>query len=46
MQNGYKYRDKTLTPKRAEQLILTLFGGTPRIKKEYITAGIFQFHKS
>jgi len=46
MQNRYKYKDEPLTPSKAARLILTLFTGVMCIKKQYITAGVFQFHKS
>ena len=46
MQNRYKYLGEPLTPRKAEPLILTLFAGTPKIKRKYIRAGVTEFHKS
>ncbi len=46
MQNWYKYNGEPLTPRIAESLILTLFAGTPKIRKLYIVKGVIEFHKS
>ena len=42
----YKYQGARQTVAIVEQLILTLFAGTPEIKREYILKGVLEFHKS
>ena len=46
MPNQYRYEEQPLGKKIAERLILTIFAGAPKIKREYIVKGVIEYHKS
>ena len=46
MQNRYKHQGQYQTPLIAEELILTLFAGTPEIKRGDVKKAVLEFHRS
>ena len=46
MKNRYKYKGQYQTKEIVQELILTLFAGTPKIKREYVRKAVLEFHRS
>ena len=46
MQNRYKYQGQYQTSLIVEELILTLFAGTPEIKRSDVKKAVLEFHRS